>query len=131
MNAWDSNSEPSKFHENSYAILCHVIITDSILLTMFIPIEKNIPHRGFLHAIWRNLKNVDRISPYLYNLIAASTRCSVALSPKIKCSSLIVISLPYQVIPGNLQKYVSTNRSLLQCKTLPTHFSNNMMVSFY
>ena len=24
-----------------------------------------------------------------------------------------------QVIPGNLQKYVSTNRSLLQCKTLP------------
>ena len=34
----------------------------------------------------------------------------------------------FQVIPGNLQKYVSTNRSLLQCKTLPAHFSNNMMV---
>ena len=34
----------------------------------------------------------------------------------------------YQVIPGNLQKYVSTNRSPLQCKTLPAHFSNNMMV---
>ena len=34
----------------------------------------------------------------------------------------------YQVIPGNLQKYVSTNRNLLQCKTLPAHFSNNMMV---
>ena len=34
----------------------------------------------------------------------------------------------YQVIPGNLQTYVSTNRSLLQCKTLPAHFSNNMMV---
>ena len=33
-----------------------------------------------------------------------------------------------QAIPGNLQKYVSTNRSLLQCKTLPAHFSNNMMV---
>ena len=34
----------------------------------------------------------------------------------------------FQVIPGNLQKYVSTNRNLLQCKTLPAHFSNNMMV---
>ena len=34
----------------------------------------------------------------------------------------------YQVIPENLQKYVSTNRSLLQCKTLPAHFSNNMTV---
>ena len=34
----------------------------------------------------------------------------------------------HQVIPGNLQKYVSTNCSLLQCKTLPAHFSNNMMV---
>ena len=33
-----------------------------------------------------------------------------------------------QVIPGNLQKYVSTNRSLLQCKTLPAHFSDNIMV---
>ena len=33
-----------------------------------------------------------------------------------------------QVIPGNLQKYVSTNRTLLQCETLPAHFSNNMMV---
>ena len=40
-------------------------------------------------------------------------------------------SLPnnaYQVIPGNLQKYVSTNRSPLQCKTLLVHFSNNMML---
>ena len=27
-------------------------------------------------------------------------------------------------IPGNLQKYISTNRSLLQYKTLPVHFSN-------
>ena len=34
---------------------------------------------------------------------------------------------PIQVIPGNLQRYVSTNRSLPQCKTLPAHFSNNMM----
>ena len=34
----------------------------------------------------------------------------------------------FQVIPGNLQKYVSTNRSLLQCKTLPANFSNNMML---
>ena len=33
-----------------------------------------------------------------------------------------------EVIPGNLQKYASTSRSLLQCKTLPAHFSNNMMV---
>ena len=33
-----------------------------------------------------------------------------------------------QVIPGNLQKYVSTNHSILWCKTLPAHFSNNMMV---
>ena len=33
-----------------------------------------------------------------------------------------------QVIPENLQKYVSTSRSLLQCKTLPAHFSDNMMV---
>ena len=33
-----------------------------------------------------------------------------------------------RVIPGNLQKYDSTNRSLLQCKTLPAHFSNDMMV---
>ena len=32
------------------------------------------------------------------------------------------------VIRGNLQKYVSTNRSLLQCKTLPAYFSNNIMV---
>ena len=28
-----------------------------------------------------------------------------------------------QVIPGNLQKYFSTNRSPLQCKTSPAHFS--------
>ena len=34
----------------------------------------------------------------------------------------------FQVIPGNLQKYISTNRSLLQCKILQVHFSNNMMV---
>ena len=34
----------------------------------------------------------------------------------------------FQVIPGNLQKYVSTNHSPFQCKTLPAHFSNNMMV---
>ena len=33
-----------------------------------------------------------------------------------------------QVIPGNLQKSVSANRSQLQCKTLPAHFSNNMIV---
>ena len=33
-----------------------------------------------------------------------------------------------QVIPGNLQKYISTNRSLRECKTLPAHFSNNMTV---
>ena len=34
-----------------------------------------------------------------------------------------------QVIPGNLQNYVyvSTNRSLLQCKSLLAHFSNNMI----
>ena len=32
-----------------------------------------------------------------------------------------------QVIPGNLKKYISTSRSLLQCKTLWAHFSNNMM----
>ena len=37
----------------------------------------------------------------------------------------------YQMIPGNLQKYVSTNRSLLQCKTLPAHFSNNMMILLF
>ena len=36
--------------------------------------------------------------------------------------------LTFQVIPGNLQKNVSTNRSLLQCKTLPAYNSNNMMV---
>ena len=34
----------------------------------------------------------------------------------------------FQVIPGNLQKYVSTNHIILQCKTLPAHFSDNMMV---
>ena len=34
----------------------------------------------------------------------------------------------YQVIPGNLQKSVSANHSQLQCKTLPAHFSNNIMV---
>ena len=32
------------------------------------------------------------------------------------------------MISGNLQKYVSTNRSPLQYKTLPAHSSNNMMV---
>ena len=37
----------------------------------------------------------------------------------------------FQVIPGNLQKYVSTNRSLLQCKTSPAHFSNMMMVQLF
>ena len=36
-----------------------------------------------------------------------------------------------QVIPGNLQKYVSTNRSLLQCKTLPAHFTDNVMVYYH
>ena len=35
---------------------------------------------------------------------------------------------PYQVIPGILQKYVSTNRSLLQYKTLPAHFSNTKLI---
>ena len=33
-----------------------------------------------------------------------------------------------QVIPGNLQNYVSIKRSLLQSKTLPAHFSNDRMV---
>ena len=33
------------------------------------------------------------------------------------------------MIPGNLQKYVSTSRSPLRCKTLPAHFSNNMLVN--
>ena len=33
-----------------------------------------------------------------------------------------------QVIPANLQRYVSTNHSPLQCKTLPAHFDNNMMI---
>ena len=36
-----------------------------------------------------------------------------------------ILSIKFQVIPGNLQKYLSTNRSLLQCKSLPAHFSNN------
>ena len=43
-------------------------------------------------------------------------------------SCFIYVLTSIQVIPGNLQKYVSTNRGLLQCKTLPAHFSNNMMV---
>ena len=43
-------------------------------------------------------------------------------------SSNISSGPSYQVIPGNLPKYGSTNRSLLQCKTLPTLFSNNMTV---
>ena len=47
----------------------------------------------------------------------------------INCSIMLLwISNSYQVIPGDLQKYVSTNRSLLQCKTLLAHFSNNIMV---
>ena len=57
---------------------------------------------------------------------------------KILCKSLpcfyvqiqnsISRSVSIQVIPGNLQKYVSTSGGPLQCKTLPAHFSNNMMV---
>ena len=38
------------------------------------------------------------------------------------------LPLSFQVILGNLQKYVSTNLRLLQCKTLPAHFSNIMTV---
>ena len=34
----------------------------------------------------------------------------------------------YHMIPGNLRKDVSTNRSLPQCKTLPAHFNDNVMV---
>ena len=32
------------------------------------------------------------------------------------------------MIPGNLQRYVSTNCGLLQCIALPAHFNNNMIV---
>ena len=38
---------------------------------------------------------------------------------------------PNQLIPGNVQKYVSTIRSLLQCKTLPAYLNNNTMVYFF
>ena len=41
---------------------------------------------------------------------------------------LVVQYANNQVISGNLHKYASANRSLLQCKTLPAHFSNNVMV---
>ena len=33
-----------------------------------------------------------------------------------------------QVIPENLQKYVSGNHSLPRCKVLPVHFSNNILI---
>ena len=33
-----------------------------------------------------------------------------------------------QVIPGNLPKRISTNYTLLQCKTLPAHFSINLLM---
>ena len=36
-------------------------------------------------------------------------------------------TLYYQVIPGNLQKRISSNYSLLRCKTLPAHFSANLL----
>ena len=49
---------------------------------------------------------------------------SVELKPVVRGERI-------QVIPGNLQKYVSTNRSLLQCKTLPAHSSNNMFIKRY
>ena len=50
------------------------------------------------------------------------------LSRLVKISACISNEGTYQVIPGNLQKYVSTNHSLLQCKTLPAYFNNNIMV---
>ena len=50
----------------------------------------------------------------------------VVMITSVDLSQEILASI--QVIPGNLQKYVSTIRSLVQCKTLPAHFSNNMMV---
>ena len=52
----------------------------------------------------------------------------VSTKEEVTVNTSAYIPRPYQVIPGNLQKYVSTNRSLLQCKTLPAHFGNNMMV---
>ena len=54
----------------------------------------------------------------------------ICLLPSVSSRYLCIFlfEVPIQVIPGNLQKYVSTNRSIFQCKTLPAHFSNNMMV---
>ena len=43
----------------------------------------------------------------------------------------LMLVVPYLVIPGNPPKYVSTNRSLLRCKTLPAHFSNNMLANWW
>ena len=40
----------------------------------------------------------------------------------------VFVLVTYEVIPGNLQKYISTNRNLLHCKPLPAHFSNNAVV---
>ena len=72
----------------------------------------------FLNKSERSLK--ERMASHL---VWANRRLSSFSNFTILTHHLI-----HQVIPGNLQKYVSTNHSLLQYKTLPAHFSNNMMV---
>ena len=82
---------------------------DSPQISIRLPAFSLIPHSWTLDK-YKN-KNLNLVVPRLsYTTVSSEGPSTV------------------QVIPGNLQKYVSTNRSLLQCKTLPAHFSNNMMV---
>ena len=61
----------------------------------------------------------------LYTINPSWTYCLSLLSALYRTNTPFTI----QVIPEDPPKYGSTNRSLLRCKTLPAHFSNNMPVN--
>ena len=66
-----------------------------------------------------------------FSFLMCSSKVPFSSSKTIGCMNQGTKDADYtsnQLIPGNLQMYVSTNRSPLQCKTLPAHFSNNLMV---
>ena len=83
-----------------------------------------------LHAIG-NLMTKSCYCRKSFDIIKQLSDCCYSYTFTIvinKSTTSVSLIWSIQVILGNLQKYVSTSGSLLQCKTLPAHFSNNMMV---
>ena len=74
-----------------------------------------------------NILIVSEVERNKKSILRTTNKRRIKVNKFLACKSSFHEST-IQVIPGNLQTYVCTNRSLLQCKTLPAHFGNNMMI---